>query len=124
MESSAFLAYAAESNFPVVRAAGVTLYPQSHEVFIGAHNVRCNRTQFRVLSALLGEFCRTVPYAQLMSTQSTTLAPNEQNLLKVEICHLRRLLRRHRAGIEIRNIYGQGYQARPASEPNLFLGCG
>lgn len=113
MKSSAFLEYASASNFPALRVAGVTLYPESDEVFVGEHNVRCNRTQFGLLSALLADYCRTVPYERLMRTGSRRLTANEQNVLKVQLCHVRRLLRRHGAAIEIRNIYGQGYQARP-----------
>jgi DNA-binding response OmpR family regulator len=113
MKSSAFLEYASAAQFQALHAAGVTLFPESDEVFVGSRNVRCNRTQFRLLSALLEDFCRTVSYERLMHTNGRPLSANEQNVLKVQLCHLRRLLRLHGAAIEIRNIYGYGYQARP-----------
>lgn len=117
MQSSAFLEYAYASKFQMLRAADVMLYPESHEVFVRDHNVQCNRMQFRLLSVLLRDFCRTVPYERLVQTGGRSLTPSEKNVLKVQLCLVRRLLRRHGAALEIRNIYGYGYQARPRLEP-------
>ncbi len=116
IDGDLWLQYASASNFTSLEAGELTLYPESHEVFIAQENVRCSRTQFRLLAKLLSEFCKTVSYEQMMETQGRPLSASEHNLLKVEVCNLRRLLRKHGARLEIRNVYGQGYQARPSRQ--------
>lgn len=103
------------SGYQSVEGAGVTLYPQSQETFIAGRSIRCSRTHFRYLIALLANFCRTVPYERLLGNGGRELTAAEQNVLKVQMFHLRRLLEQHGAEIEIRNVYGRGYQARPKS---------
>lgn len=113
MKSDTWLEYAATSNFPCLSGGGVTLYPESHEVFVYGRNVHLSRTHFRFLAALLSDFCKTVPYARIMDIHDRPLTQAEQNLLKVQMFHLRKLLRRCDSHVEIRSVYGQGYQARP-----------
>ncbi len=113
MKSETWLEYAATSKFPCLSGGSVTLYPESHEVFVSGRNVHVSRTHFRFLAALLADFCKTVPYARIMHVDGRQLIQTEQNLLKVQMFHLRKLLKRYDAGLEIRNVYGQGYQARP-----------
>lgn len=113
MKSETWLEYAATSKFPRLCGGSVLLYPESHEVFISGRNVHVSRTHFRFLAALLADFCKTVPYARIMGIGDRPLTQTEQNLLKVQMFHLRKLLKRHDSGLEIRNVYGQGYQARP-----------
>jgi DNA-binding response OmpR family regulator len=113
MEIGTWLDYAAASKFPYVSGANVTVYPESHELFIAGKSVRCSRALLRLLTLLLLNFCRTVPYEQLMLTKSRRLNARRHNIMRVQVSDLRRLLRSHRAQLEIRNIYGAGYQARP-----------
>jgi DNA-binding winged helix-turn-helix (wHTH) protein len=113
MESRRWLEHAVAANFPTVTAANVTVYPQSHELFISGRNVRCTRSQLRVLAALLSNFCTTVRYERLMRIKGRTINVREQNSLKVTIFSLRTMLRTNKAQVEIRNVYGTGYQAQP-----------
>jgi DNA-binding response OmpR family regulator len=113
MESRRWLEHAVAANFPTVSAANVTIYPRSHELFISGRNVRCTRSQLRMLAALLSNFCKTVRCERLMSIKGRTINVREQNSLKVAIFSLRAKLRTHHAGIDIRNVYGTGYQAQP-----------
>ena len=69
IDGDLWLQYASASNFTSLEAGELTLYPESHEVFIAQENVRCSRTQFRLLAKLLSEFCKTVSYEQMMETQ-------------------------------------------------------
>jgi len=115
MRSPQWLDYAAALGFEYVSGANVTVYPDSHEIFIGGENVRCSRTHFRLLHLLISNFCKTVRYERLLGIDERSPHPREQNLLKVQMFYLRRVLREHGAQIEIRNIYGTGYQARPTS---------
>jgi len=122
MESRRWLKHAVAANFPTVTAANVTVYPQSHELFISGRNVRCTRSQLRVLSALLSNFCKTISYERLMCIRGRAINTREQNSLKVTIFSLRRILRAHQALIDIRNVYGTGYQAQPTGETaNSYL---
>jgi DNA-binding response OmpR family regulator len=114
MKNQRWLEHAEASHFPYLSGADVTIYPESHELFIDGKNVRCSRTHFRFLTALLIDFCKTVPYHRLLGVKERLLSAREQNLLKVQMFYLRRLLRKRRAQLEIRNIYGTGYQARPS----------
>ena len=59
MESRRWLEQAIAANFPTVSAANVTIYPRSHELFISGRNVRCTRSELRVLSMLVSSFCTT-----------------------------------------------------------------
>jgi DNA-binding response OmpR family regulator len=113
MKSEAWLDYAATSNFPHLTGGSVMLYPESHEVFISGRNVRVSRTHFRFLTIMLSYFCKTVSYQLIMGIGDRSLTQAEQNLLKVQVFYLRRVLQRHDAHLEIRNVYGQGYQLRP-----------
>ena len=113
MKSPQWLDYAVALGFEYVSGGNVTVYPESHELFIGGASVRCSRTHFKLLYLLLSNFCRTVRYERLLEVDDRALRPREQNLLKVQMFYLRRLLQRHGAQVEIRNIYGTGYQARP-----------
>ena len=115
MESRRWLEQAVAANFPTVSAANVTIYPRSHELFISGRNVRCTRSQLRVLRLLLSNFCTTVQYERLMGVKNRAVSVREQNCLKVTLFSLRRLLRAHQAQVEIRNVYGTGYQARPTA---------
>lgn len=114
IDSDSWLKHACEANFPALEAGGVTLYPESHEVFILGRNVQCSQTHLRYLAALLSDFCKTVTYEEMMATGGRPLTRGQLNLLKVQVCHLRALLREHGAQLEIRNVYGRGYQARPS----------
>jgi len=114
MESRRWLEHAVAANFPTIARANVTIYPRSHELFISGRNVRCTRSQLRVLSALLLNFCKTVRYERLMGIRGRVVNAREQNCLKVAIFGLRRMLHAHQAHVEIRNVYGTGYQAQPA----------
>jgi DNA-binding response OmpR family regulator len=115
-DGDSWLQYASAGNFESIEAADVILYPQSHEVFIARKNVPCGQAHFHLLTILLSAFCKTVPYERMMpDREPRPLTPNELNLLKVQVCRLRRLLREHGARIDIRNVYGRGYQARPSS---------
>ena len=116
MESRRWLEHAVAANFPTIAAANVTIYPRSHELFISDRNVRCTRAQLRALSRLLLHFCTTVSYEELLTTKTRAVGPREQNSLKVTIFGLRRILRAYGAHIEIRNVYGTGYQAQPTSQ--------
>ena len=111
MEDARWLDYAVASRFRQVSAADVTVYPDSHELFIAGRNARCPRAQLQLLTILLAHFCQTVSYHELSSANGQ--GDLSHNLLHVHLCYLRRLLRTHRAQLEIRNIYGTGYQARP-----------
>jgi len=113
MKNPQWLDYAAALNFEFVSGANVTIYPDSHELFIAGKSVRCSRTHFKLLRMLIGNFCRTVRYELLLGVEDRALQQREQNLLKVQMFYLRRLLDNHGAQLEIRNIYGTGYQARP-----------
>jgi len=113
MGSESWLNHATASQFPSLNGGNVVLYPDSHEVFISGRSTHMSRTHFGILSALLSEFCKTVPYSRILGTRGRALTPAEQNLLKVQMFHLRKLLRKRGARIEIRNVYGQGYQVRP-----------
>jgi DNA-binding response OmpR family regulator len=112
MRSESWLDHATTSQFPRLNAGNVVVYPESHEVFISGRSTHVSRTHWRILSALLSEFCKTVPFSRLLGTRGR-LTPAEHNLLKVQMFHLRKLLRNRGAQIEIRNVYGQGYQVRP-----------
>jgi DNA-binding response OmpR family regulator len=113
MKSESWLAYAMTCNFPSLSGGSVILYPESHEAFFAGKNVHLSRTHFRFLTALLSNFCQTVPYCRLIHVEDRILTQGEQNLLKVQMFHLRKLLKRYDAGLEIRNVYGRGYQIRP-----------
>lgn len=113
MKSESWLDYATTSNFPCLMGGNVVLYPESHEVYISGRSVHLSRAHFRMLAALLSDFCKTVSYYQILGTEPRTLTHAEQNLLKVQMFHLRKILRRREAQLEVRNVYGQGYQARP-----------
>ncbi len=113
MKSESWLDYATTAHFSCLSAANVVLYPDSHEVFISGRSVHLSRAHFRMLAALLADFCKTVPYDRILDTHGRPLTPAEQNLLKVQMFHLRKILRRREAQLEVRNVYGQGYQARP-----------
>ncbi len=113
MKSPKWIDYAATLNFEFVSGANVTVYPESHELFIAGKSVRCSRTHFRLLHMLIANFCKTVRYEHLLSVEDRALLPREQNLLKVQMFYLRRMLDKHGSQLEIRNIYGTGYQARP-----------
>ena len=95
------------------------MYPDSHELLIGEKHVRCNRSQLRILWRLLTDFCKTVPYADFFDTDGRELSAREQNLLHVQMCYVRRLLRANGARLRIRNVYGEGYQARPSRAQDL-----
>ena len=110
MESRRWLDYAHDGGFTCTSAANVRIYPESHELTIGGMHVHCTHSQFCLLSTLLENFCRTVSYERLGFGKRQASA----NLLAVQICYLRRLLRVNRAELVIRNVYGKGYQARPA----------
>ena len=101
------------ANFPRLQGGNVVVYPESLEVFVSSRNVRVTRTHLKFLTALLSNFCKTVSYERIMDVEGRPLTRAEQNLLKVQMFHLRRVLQRHNAGLEIRNVYGQGYQIRP-----------
>ena len=116
MESRRWLEHAGAANFPAVLAENVTMYPRSHELFISGRNVRCTRSQLRVLSALLSNFCTTVRYERLMGIKGRAIGVREQNCLKVTIFSLRKMLHAYRALVEIRNVYGIGYQAQPTAK--------
>lgn len=113
MKSESWLEYAANSNFPRLSGGSVTLYPESHEVFISGQNVHLSKTHLRYLAVLLAQFCKTVSYVRIMDIEDRRLTQLEQNLLKVQMFNLRKLLKRYDSGLEIRNVYGQGYQVRP-----------
>jgi|GEM_PF-1495711 len=115
MESRRWLEQAIAANFPTVSAANVTIYPRSHELFISGRNVRCTRSQLRVLSTLVSSFCTTVRYERLMGIKGRRINVREQNCLKVAIFSLRKMLRANKAHVEIKNVYGTGYQAQPAA---------
>lgn len=112
MKTQEWLDYAAASKFRFYSGANVTIYPDSHELFISGKSVHCSRTHFRILSLLLENFCKTVLYEKLLGTERP-LNGREQNVLKVQMFYLRRLLDGHGSQLEIRNVYGTGYQARP-----------
>lgn len=113
MKSESWLDYAETAHFPCLTGGNVVLYPESHELFISGRSVHLSRAHFRMLAALLSEFCRTVSYYRILGTEQRPLTHAEQNLLKVQMFHLRKILRRKEAHLEVRNVYGQGYQARP-----------
>jgi DNA-binding response OmpR family regulator len=113
MKSESWLDYATASNFPCLTGGNVVLYFESHEVFISGRSVHLSRAHFRMLAVLLSEFCKTVSYYRILGTEPRPLTRAEQNLLKVQMFHLRKILRRREAHLEVRNVYGQGYQARP-----------
>ena len=108
-----WLDYAVASRFPYICAADVTIYPASHRLYIAGKPVHCTQTQLRFLSLLVSSFCITVPYERLMDVKGRALTAREHNLLKVQMCHVRKLLEEHACALAIRNIYGTGYQARP-----------
>ncbi len=108
-----WLAQAMLSNFPFVSGANVTVYPESHELLIAGKSVHCTPALFRLLTVLLKNYCATVSYNRLLDVQDRPLNAREQNLLKVQISYLRRLLKNNRAQLEIKNVYDTGYQARP-----------
>ncbi|MBC5806444.1 MAG: hypothetical protein DLM53_11690 [Candidatus Eremiobacter antarcticus] len=101
------------SNFPFVSGANVTVYPESHELLIAGKSVHCTPALFRLLTVLLKNYCATVSYNSLLDVGDRPLLAREQNLLKVQISYLRRLLKNSRAQLEIKNVYDTGYQARP-----------
>jgi DNA-binding response OmpR family regulator len=113
MKPMSWLDYAVASRFPYICAADVTIYPASHRLYIADKAVHCTRTQLRLLSLLVSSFCVTVPYERLMDVKGRALTAREHNLLKVQMCHLRKLLEEHACTLAIRNIYGTGYQASP-----------
>jgi DNA-binding response OmpR family regulator len=113
MKNPRWIDYAAALNFEFVSGANVTIYPESHELYISGKSVRCSRTHFKLMHRLIANFCKTVRYEHLLGVDDRALEPREQNLLKVQMFYLRRLLDKHGSQLEIRNIYGTGYQARP-----------
>ena len=113
MKPMSWLDYAVASRFPYICAADVTIYPESHRLYVAGKAVHCTRAQLRLLSLLVSSFCVTVPYDRLMDVKGRTLTAREHNLLKVQMCHLRKLLEEHACALAICNIYGTGYQARP-----------
>jgi DNA-binding response OmpR family regulator len=115
MKSEAWLDYATTSHFPSLAGGNLVLFPESNEAFVAGRNIHVSRTHFRILSVLLSDFCKTVSYQRIMGVDGRPLTPAEQNLLKVQMFHLRKLLKRCDAHVEIRNVYGQGYQARPTT---------
>jgi DNA-binding response OmpR family regulator len=121
MKHMSWLDYAVASRFPYINAANVTIYPASHRLYIAGKAVHCTRTHLRLLSLLIAGFCVTVPYERLQDVRGRALTARQHNLLKVQVCHLRRLLDEHACGLEIRNIYGIGYQARPARRSSARL---
>lgn len=114
MKPMSWLDYAVASRFPYICAADVTIYPASHRLYIAGKAAHCTRTHLRLLSLLVSDFCVTVAYERLMGVKGRALTFREHNLLKVQMCHLRKLLEEHACALAIRNIYGTGYQARPA----------
>jgi DNA-binding response OmpR family regulator len=116
MESRRWLAFAVAAQFPAISAANVTIYPESHELFISDRNVRCTRSQLRLLAILLSNFCKTVPFERLLSANGRRISAREQNVLQVNVCNLRRMLQAHGGQLEIKNVYGTGYQAQPLGE--------
>jgi DNA-binding response OmpR family regulator len=117
MESRRWLEYAVAAQFPAISAANVTIYPESHELFISDKNVRCSRSQLRLLAILLSNFCKTVPFERLLSANGRRISAREQNVLQVNVCNLRRMLQAHGGQLEIKNVYGTGYQAQPLAPP-------
>jgi DNA-binding response OmpR family regulator len=113
MKSDLWLAHAASYNFSCLQAGDITLYPESHEIFIKGSSVQCSPTHFCFLEKLLADYCKTVSYERLMQTGGRALRPGERKVLLVQIYLLRRWLLKHNAHIEIRNVYARGYQARP-----------
>jgi DNA-binding response OmpR family regulator len=114
MKQTSRLDPAVASRFAYVSAANVTIDRASQRLHIDGKPVHCTRTHLRLLTILVVSFCVTVPYERLMDLNGQTLCARQHNLLKVQMCHLRRLLEEHACAFEIRNIYGMGYQARPA----------
>lgn len=108
-----WLGHAADLDIEYLSAANVLIFPESHELIIAGESVHCSRKQFRFLLLLISNFCRTVTRERLLDAKKMPLRRREQNLLKVQMFHLRRLLKQHGAQLEIRNVPGRGYQARP-----------
>jgi DNA-binding response OmpR family regulator len=114
MENRLWMDVANGQNFPYISRANVAVYPESHELCVAGRSVRCTRAHLRMLTLLLSNFCKTVTCEELLGVRARALNAREHNILKVQVHYLRRMLKGHRAQMEIRNIHGVGYQARPA----------
>jgi DNA-binding response OmpR family regulator len=116
MNALTWVDYAQTLSLSALKAANVTVYPESHELFIGERSVPCSFTLFYFLELLLSNFCKTVSHERLMRSPKCMLSSCERNRLRVQICYLKKLLRVHGAQLEIRTVRQLGYQARPIAK--------
>lgn len=112
--------YAQTFGLSSVRIGNVTLYPESHELFIGESYVPCALTSFYLLELLLSNICKTIPRERLLGLRRIPLSSRELNRLRVQMFNLKRLLRIHGAQLEIRTVRRFGYQARPLNGQSIL----
>lgn len=113
MIAQTWIDYARTYGLSPVRIGNVTIYSESHELFIGERYVPCALTSFYLLELLLSNVCKTVPRERLLGSRRIPLSSRELNRLRVQMFNLKRLLRIHGAQLEIRTVRRFGYQARP-----------
>jgi DNA-binding response OmpR family regulator len=113
MTALTWVDYAQTFGLSSLTAGNVTIYPESHQLFIGERSVPCALTLFYFLELLLSNVCKTVSRERLIRSSNVRLSSCELNRLRVQMCYLKRLLRIHGAQLEIRTVRQLGYQVRP-----------
>lgn len=102
---------------PVVRAAGIAVDPQRHEVRCDGEAVDCTPAEFQILLALVGEPERVFSRRQLLQCTRGYDRASTERAVDVHIMNLRRKIEADpRRPVRLLTVFGVGYKlsgARP-----------
>ncbi|WP_432196360.1 response regulator transcription factor [Streptomyces sp. bgisy027] len=96
---------------PVVRAAGIAVDPERHEVRCDGAAVECTPAEFEILLAMVAEPERVFSRRQLLECTRGTDRASTERAVDVHIMNLRRKIEAHpRSPARLLTVFGVGYK--------------
>ncbi|MET7476054.1 response regulator transcription factor [Streptomyces sp. NPDC005648] len=96
---------------PVVRAAGLAVDPQRHEVRCDDEPVECTPAEFQILLAMAGEPERVFTRRQLLEVTRGIDRASTERAVDVHIMNLRRKIEENpRRPVRLLTVFGVGYK--------------
>ncbi|MFV8185229.1 response regulator transcription factor [Streptomyces sp. AF1B] len=96
---------------PVVRAAGLTVDPERHEVRCDGESVECTPAEFQILLAMVAEPERVFSRRQLLQCTHGFDRASTERAIDVHIMNLRRKIETHpRHPVRLLTVFGVGYK--------------
>lgn len=104
-----------------ITLGNTTLWATTYEIAVDGRRYPMQPQKFEILSRLAQTANIVVKHKDLLDTAWGDRADGpDDHIVKVQVCHLRKILKAIGSDWTIRSVFGVGYILESAGEPNIF----